>query len=117
GGLQLNDSCRPLLRGEDSIQLRRERKMPGLGQARRQAVEIAAEDQGLWHALRACRKQLADTHGVPPYVIFHDATLREMLERRPLNARELLLINGVGDSKLQRFGDAFIAVIREYEYA
>src|SRR5690606_262511 len=112
GGLQLNDNCRALLRGEESIQLRRERKPVGLGQTRRQGVEIAAEDQGLWHALRACRKQLAETHGVPPYVIFHDTTLREMLERRPLTARELLTITGVGDSKLQRFGEAFLAVIR-----
>lgn len=117
GGLQLNDYCRSLLRGEETIQLRRERKTIGLGQTRRQAVEVAAEDQGLWHALRACRKQLAETHGVPPYVIFHDTTLREMLERRPLTARELLTLTGVGDSKLQRFGESFLAVIREYEYA
>lgn len=116
GGLQLNDSCRPLLRGEAEIQLRRERKVAGANQVRRANVDITTEDQGLWHALRACRKQLAEQHGVPPYVIFHDSTLREMLERRPLNGRELLMITGVGDSKLQRFGDAFLAVIREYEY-
>jgi ATP-dependent DNA helicase RecQ len=117
GSLLLNDSCRALLRGEESIQLRRERKILSTGQTRRAGVEIAAEDQGLWHALRACRKQLAETLGVPPYVIFHDATLREMLQRRPLNARELLMVNGVGDSKLERFGEEFLAVIREYEYA
>lgn len=117
GSLLLNDSCRALLRGEESIQLRRERKILSTSQTRRAGVEIAAEDQGLWHALRACRKQLAETLGVPPYVIFHDATLREMLERRPLSARELLMINGVGDSKLERFGEDFLAVIREYEYA
>lgn len=117
GSLLLNDSCRALLRGEESIQLRRERKILSSSQTRRAGVEIAAEDQGLWHALRACRKQLAETLGVPPYVIFHDATLREMLERRPLSARELLMVNGVGDSKLERFGEDFLAVIREYEYA
>lgn len=117
GGLRLNGSCKPLLRGEVSIQLRRDRKISAPTHPRRAAQDIAAEDQGLWQALRACRKSLAEAHGVPPYVIFHDATLREMLERRPLNAREFLAISGVGDSKLERFGEAFLLVIREYEYA
>lgn len=116
GGLLLNDSCRPLLRGETTIRLRRERKVAPSTLARRVSINIPEEDQGLWHALRACRKRLAESHGVPPYVIFHDSTLREMLERRPLTERELLLINGVGDSKLERFGEAFLAVIRDYEY-
>ncbi len=117
GGLLLNDSCRPLLRGEASIQLRRERKVAAVTPSRRVSIDIPEEDQGLWHALRACRKRLAESHGVPPYVIFHDSTLREMLERRPLTERELLQVNGVGDSKLERFGEAFLAVIRDYEYA
>lgn len=116
GGLLLNDSCRPLLRRETTIRLRRERKVAPSTLARRVSIDIPEEDQGLWHALRACRKRLAESHGVPPYVIFHDSTLREMLERRPLTERELLLINGVGDSKLERFGEAFLAVIRDYEY-
>jgi ATP-dependent DNA helicase RecQ len=116
GGLQLNESCRPLLRGEESIRLRRDKRIASSSPSRRPAVDIAPEDMGLWQALRACRKQLADEHGVPPYVIFHDATLKEMLEQRPLTPGEMLGISGVGDSKLERFGDAFLAVIREYEY-
>ncbi len=117
GGLQLNESCRPLLRGEDNIRLRRERRVQAATPARRQLENIPPEDMGLWQALRACRKQLAEEHGVPPYVIFHDATLREMLEQRPLTPSDLLAINGVGDSKLERFGDAFLDVIRHYEYS
>jgi len=117
GGLLLNESCRPLLRGEEAIRLRRDKRVQASSPSRRPALDIAAEDQGLWQALRACRKQLADEHGVPPYVIFHDATLREMLEQRPLTASEMLRVSGVGDSKLERFGDAFLAVIREYEYS
>jgi len=116
GGLQLNESCRPLLRGEESIRLRRDKRIASSSPSRRPAVDIAPEDMGLWQALRACRKQLADEHGVPPYVIFHDATLKEMLEQRPLTPGEMLGISGVGDSKLERFGDAFLAVIREYGY-
>jgi ATP-dependent DNA helicase RecQ len=120
GGLRLSDSCRAILRGEESIQLRRDIKIPAAGRntagTSRQRLDIAAEDLGLWNALRACRKRLADEHGVPPYVIFHDATLREMLEQRPTSPSMLLSITGVGESKLERFGDAFLDVIRDYDY-
>ena len=118
GSLLLNDACRSLLRGEQTIDLRREQKVVA-GSLRRRSgqQEVAPEDQGLWHALRACRKRLAEEHGVPPYVIFHDATLREMLEQRPTTAKAFLAISGVGDSKLQRFGEAFLDTVREYEYA
>ena len=117
GSLLLNDACRPVLRGEQAIQLRRDIKTSATNATRRAPVAVAPEDEGLWFALRACRKRLAEEHGVPPYVIFHDATLREMLEQRPLTPSEMLNISGVGDSKLERFGDEFLEVIREHEYA
>ena len=117
GGLKLNDTCRGILRGEETIQLRRDIKTTAAAVARKQGVAVDAEDQNLWNALRACRKRLADEHGVPPYVIFHDATLREMLEFRPTTANQLLSITGVGQSKLERFGDEFLEVIREAEYS
>lgn len=117
GGLLLNESCRAYLRGEEKIYLRRDIKL-AVSSPRRanlsQAIE--AEDQALWNALRACRKRLAEEQGVPPYVIFHDATLREMLEFRPLTPEQLRNITGVGESKLKRFGDEFLAVLREAEY-
>jgi ATP-dependent DNA helicase RecQ len=116
GGLKLNDACREILRGEEKIQLRREIKASATAVARKQGVVVDAEDQNLWNALRSCRKRLAEEHGVPPYVIFHDATLREMLEFRPTTESELLSITGVGQSKLERFGDEFLEVIREAEY-
>lgn len=116
GGLKLNDTCRGILRGEEKIQLRRDIKTAAAAVARKQGVVVDAEDQGLWNALRACRKRLSEEHGVPPYVIFHDATLREMLEFRPTTANQLLSITGVGQSKLERFGDEFLEVIREAEY-
>ena len=68
---------------------------------------------GLWDALRACRKQLADAQGVPPYVIFHDATLLEMIAARPRTAAELIGISGVGNAKLDKYGEAFLRVIRD----
>ncbi|MDQ2076690.1 DNA helicase RecQ [Marinimicrobium sp. ABcell2] len=117
GGLRLTEQCRPVLRGDQPVFLRRDIKVPTARPAARRAVEeIPEADMGLWQALRACRKRLADEHGVPPYVIFHDATLRAMLEQKPLEPRQMLAISGVGDSKLERFGADFLDVIREFEY-
>jgi len=117
GGLLLNESCRLYLRGEEKINLRRDIKITTTTPRRANLGQnVEAEDQGLWNALRSCRKRLAEEQGVPPYVIFHDATLREMLEFRPLTPEQLRSITGVGDSKLKRFGDEFLAVIREAEY-
>jgi len=117
GGLILNESCRLYLRGEEKINLRRDIKITVTTPRRANLGQnVETEDQGLWNALRSCRKRLAEEQGVPPYVIFHDATLREMLEFRPLTPEQLRSITGVGDSKLKRFGDEFLAVIREAEY-
>lgn len=117
GGLRLTEQCRPVLRGEQTVLLRRDVKVSAARPSVRRALEeIPEEEMGLWQALRACRKRLADEHGVPPYVIFHDATLRAMLEQKPIEPTQLLAISGVGDSKLARFGQAFLDVIREVEY-
>lgn len=112
GGLRLNPNCRPILRGDENILLRRDSK-PVVATSSRKSRdnEVAPEDQTLWEALRACRKQLADELGVPPYVIFHDSTLREMLSLRPQTPQQLLALSGVGDNKLKRFGDAFLKVL------
>jgi len=119
GGLQLTENCRPLLRGETTIYLRRaviSARPTSTASRRRPETELTEAERPLWDALRACRRRLAEEHGVPPYVIFHDATLRDMLEQRPLDAQSLLAINGVGDSKLERFGAEFLEVLREFEY-
>lgn len=116
GALRLTERCRALLRGEEQIQLRKTPTKTAAVGARSRAVEIDEQDVPLWNALRACRKRLAEEFGVPPYVVFHDATLREMVQQRPMTERTLLKISGVGDSKMERFGDAFLDVIRNHEY-
>lgn len=115
GGLRLDPSCRSILRGEQSIHLRRDSQTTAITSAQRKSrtQEVAPQDQKLWEALRACRKQIADELGVPPYVIFHDSTLREMLTLRPQTSQQLLALSGVGDNKLKRFGDAFLQVLCE----
>ena len=115
GGLRLGAQARPVLRGEESVWLRRDRKaapVRAIGK-RERGTEVDEADRPLWDALRACRKRLADAQNVPPYVIFHDATLRAMLADHPQNARELRAVSGVGDSKLERYGEAFLAVLRD----
>lgn len=116
GALRLDDSCRPLLRGEATLMLRREqqktvtpRKTGG-----KPVLEIASEDRVLWEALRAKRRQLAQDQGVPPYVIFHDSTLLAILEARPRSLREMQHLAGIGESKLERYGESFLSVVNEY---
>ena len=116
GALRLTESCRPLLRGEESIQLRKEVSAAQTKATRTPHDDMDEQDVPLWNALRACRKRIAEQLGMPPYVVFHDSTLREMVAQRPVTERALLQISGVGDSKLQKFGDAFLQVIREHEY-
>jgi len=116
GGLVLTASSRELLRGETQVRFREEHKRKETSQpAVPQAVEISVEDAELWEVLRSCRRELADEHGVPPYVIFHDRTLKEMLLLRPNNESELLSINGVGQTKLDRYGQYFLEVLREFQ--
>ena len=116
--LQLTDSCRPILQGEQALYLRKEEpralsKKQASTKASRK-IQIAPQDQELWEELRQCRKYLADEYNVPPYVIFHDATLKEMIDSLPQSASELLRISGVGDSKLEKYGADFLEIIRRY---
>ncbi|MFK4792893.1 DNA helicase RecQ [Sphingobium sp. ZW T5_29] len=113
GGLELGPSARPILRGEEYVSLvlppRKERR------SRRSARNGSDANPGgnpLFDALRACRRELAQEAGVPPYVIFHDSTLREMAEQRPSTLAELSHVSGVGHRKLDAYGDAFLAAIR-----
>ncbi len=120
GALHLTESCRPILRGEEDVHLREDAKeKPATGPKTSRPgkdTAIPEEDQPLWQALRARRKRIADEHGVPPYVIFHDATLMDMLARRPLRENDLLSVSGVGESKLEKYGAEFLEVIQEHEY-
>ena len=115
GGLRLGDSAREVLRGEVAVPLREEparRQRTARSRAARPATEIQpGPDETLWQALRAKRFALAKEQGVPPYVIFHDATLLEMVRQRPRDRVALAQIPGVGRSKLERYGEIFLEVI------
>lgn len=115
GNLRLTESCRPVLRGEQTLMLRKDTKQVKAARKGRKTFDTSkAKDNQLWEALRACRKQLADQNNVPPYVIFHDATLMEMVERQPQNREQFARISGVGESKLSNYADDFLAVIQSH---
>ncbi|NRB38295.1 MAG: RecQ family ATP-dependent DNA helicase, partial [Pseudomonadales bacterium] len=115
GALLLTDKCRPVLRGEETVHLRKEMQAPSTKKtAKAKSQNLSNEDQQLWQALRECRKKLAAEHEVPPYVVFHDSTLMEMLRYQPSNESQMLKISGVGEQKLQRFGHAFIDTIADF---
>ncbi|QSP93871.1 DNA helicase RecQ [Marinobacter salinisoli] len=117
GSLQLTEPCRALLKGEQTIQLRKDpaaRKSRSRSSgSRRSAALDSVADQAGWEALRACRKALADQQGVPPYVIFHDATLLEMLERKPDSLEAMAEVQGVGAAKLQKYGAQFLETLQQ----
>jgi ATP-dependent DNA helicase RecQ len=114
GALGLTEASRELLRGETALRVREDTKAPATRKARAAPSEIAPHDEPLWQALRECRRELAVRLNVPPYVIFHDATLKQMAALRPDDSAALLTIGSVGQAKLARYGEVFLAVIREH---
>ena len=78
----------------------------------RKFAETKRENMSLFDKLRLVRKDLAREFGIPPYLVFNDATLHEMVDQRPVTDAEMGRISGVGERKLHRFGDRFMAVIK-----
>ena len=114
--LQLTEAARPVLRGDQPLELAVPRtELLSAKKLRRRELELAqGEDATLFRELRKLRKQLAEEEGIPPYVVFNDATLLELAQFKPLTEADLLTINGVGYRKLERFGEAFLECIREH---
>jgi ATP-dependent DNA helicase RecQ len=110
--LRLTPAGASLLKGEGRCTLYREAQPVKLRRARGRPVATAGRNPELFDALRDVRLRLARERGVPPYVIFHDTTLREMAERRPSTIDEMHGIYGVGTKKAADFGDAFLDAIR-----
>jgi len=119
GGLKLTPAARPVLRGEQQVWLRRDadpaRRKAQRAERKAKSREpfAGASEDRLWLALKAKRTELAREQGVPPYVIFHDSTLLEILNQRPASLDELGRISGVGQAKLARYGDAFLGVLKD----
>ena len=120
GGVLLTEKCRPLLKGEEKIELRREEKTAASKTKEKNVSRglignLTGPDKSLWERLRELRKQLAQDQGVPPYVIFHDATLLELVRQQPDSEEAMGHISGIGQGKLDRYGEPFLAIIKEHK--
>ncbi len=114
GALKLTDAARPVLKGETTLELRRQvirAKQKSALAGRRTDVPMSADDAPLFDALRTWRAELAREQGVPAYVILHDKTLRELAMRRPANTDELLTVPGIGQAKAERYGETLLGLM------
>ncbi|TWB61416.1 ATP-dependent DNA helicase RecQ [Rhizobium sp. ERR 922] len=119
GAMKLEEQARAVFKRERQIFFRKDRPETGrrgkkAGRPEKQAHGLTGEDQLLFDTLRAERTRIARELGVPPYVVFPDTTLIAFATERPKNHKALLGISGVGQSKLERYGDAFLAVISDF---
>jgi ATP-dependent DNA helicase RecQ len=110
GGLSFGPGAKPILKGEQSLAI----AVPPPRKSRRRRDREEGPADPLFDALRAARRALAAEAGVPPYVIFHDSTLREIAAARPLNRHALGEVSGVGEAKLERYGEAFLKVVQQF---
>ncbi|MFT6551473.1 MAG: ATP-dependent DNA helicase RecQ [Zhongshania marina] len=110
GSVQLTDTARPILKGEEQLTLRKMVKATKNASRKTRAFSGAANNT-LWDALREHRKALATEQSIPAYMIFHDATLADMTERQPQTLEQLGRISGIGERKLDAYGQGFLDVI------
>ncbi len=117
GALMLTQTARPVLRGEQAVHFRREVEVEKKKTAQtRNAVplDMPEDRRELLAALRTLRRKLAEEHGVPSFVIFHDSTLLQLVMQRPRNRAQLAKISGIGTQKLERYGAALLDVLRTH---
>ena len=117
GALRLTEHSRGLLRGETALQLREDPVKPksrAKSRGGRRTLHVEIEDEPLLEALKSLRKKISDEENIPPYVVFHDATLGELIEQRPSSLGELLDITGIGQAKLQKYGQKILDVLQKF---
>ena len=115
GALTFGEEARPLLRGEIPIRFRKDREMKAEAvRERRPAEDVPPEDGALFEELRGERLRASRTQRIAPYMVFTDVTLREMARRRPRDLREMGSIPGIGQSKLDRYGETFLEIVSRH---
>ncbi len=112
--LQLTEEARPLLRGDVSLELAVPRLDTAARAAKSDKLTSKNYDKKLFAKLRKLRKSIADEDGLPPYVVFSDATLIDMAEILPTSYGEMLAVSGVGQRKLEKYADPFLDLIQEH---
>ncbi|MGL6054889.1 MAG: RQC domain-containing protein, partial [Vibrio metschnikovii] len=112
--LQLTEEARPILRGDKAVELAVPRLDTAARAVKSDKLSNKNYDKKLFAKLRKLRKSLADEEGLPPYVVFSDATLIDMADILPTSYGEMLAVNGVGQRKLEKYADPFLDVIQEH---
>ncbi|WP_422374321.1 DNA helicase RecQ [Roseibium sp.] len=120
GALILTEKARSVLRGDERLALRKDRSAAGLKKTRTSrtasiADELDHDDKLLFERLRRLRTQIARDQSVPPYVVFPDATLAGIAAARPITPEAMLAVSGVGQSKLEKYGETFLDVVEAFE--
>ena len=113
----LTPESKPVLRGETRVELAQSKALDQPRATSRRSADddrFGPPDEALFEKLRKLRREIADQQGVPPYVVFGDITLRQMAALQPRDGHTLLRISGIGKTKLERYGDAFLEAVREY---
>ena len=113
GALCLTEKCRPVLAGKQRLQLRKQ-SQETIKTDKKKKSPVKPQDQALWDGLRALRLSLSEQAGVPPYVIFHDASLMDMIKIRPKSLADMGRVSGVGEQKLMRYGKEFLSEIEKH---
>ena len=119
-GFRLTDKSWPVLKGQQTLLLRKDPepiKTPKRAAATKKkkaaaASQLSEEDLPLWERLRALRMRISKELDIPPFVVFHDSTLAEMVEEKPTTREELLQITGVGEQKADKYGEQFLEVLK-----
>ncbi len=116
GALKLTEEARPVLKGEQALELRRHVVRKGAKSAKKAkaatlVADLSAEDAALFETLRQWRADTAREQGVPAYVILHDRTLRELAEMRPTTRGHLAMVSGIGTAKIEHYGEELLALI------
>ncbi|NLJ26764.1 MAG: DNA helicase RecQ [Deltaproteobacteria bacterium] len=119
GGFSLAPSSRPVLRGEQRFELRKDpvpakKRRSSIRELERASVASDTTSGGLWEKLRVLRLKIAREQSIAPFMVFHDSTLKEMVRYLPCTPEEMRKISGVGERKLKFYGDQFLAAIRSY---
>jgi len=122
GGIHVTEQGQHFLKEKENIRLSRPALRSKTTTAPRKVAAVAVAfdndvDEQLFAALKEARRELAKAQNIPPYIIFHDKTLRELALRKPASADEMLTIGGVGEQKIQRYGDTFLALIAQHCFA
>lgn len=113
GGLKLHADCRPILKGEQPIFLHRDLEVPvATRQTRKLDIESLDYDELIYESLKDWRKETSRQQKIPPYTVMHDATLKEIAALLPATSSELRMITGIGDHKLEKYGDELLSLVQ-----